>query len=100
MNMQGIEITIDGHALTLQEIIDVARGNRGIVISTSADFARVIKRSQDVLGAALEQGTPVYGVNTGYGKSCGKRMAMEVSIKNGANLIRFHGCGTGVPVGI
>jgi len=49
---------------------------------------------------ALKNGAPVYGVNTGYGKSCGKRMAMDVVTKNGFNLVRFHGCGTGEPIGI
>lgn len=100
MNTQRTEITIDGRALTLQEIIDVARGTRGIRISSSPDFALAIKRSQDVLDSALDKGTPVYGVNTGYGKSCGKRMAVEVAIRNGSNLIRFHGCGTGGYLGI
>ncbi len=100
MDKQATSIIIDGHSLTLREIIDVARGICGITISRDPEFARVIRRSQDVLMTALEKGTPVYGVNTGYGKSCGKRMAREVSIKNGSNLIRFHGCGTGASVGI
>lgn len=100
MNKHSSEIIIDGHALTLREIIDVATGRRGVAISTSDEFKNRIKRSQEMLTSALERGTPVYGVNTGYGKSCGKRMAMEVAIKNGFNLIHFHGCGTGAPVGI
>ncbi|MBP7738405.1 MAG: aromatic amino acid lyase [Spirochaetes bacterium] len=100
MNTQRTEITIDGHALTLREILGVAKGSLGVRISSSPDFARTIKRSQEVLEAALDKGTPVYGVNTGYGKSCGKRMAVEVAIRNGSNLIRFHGCGTGDFLGI
>jgi histidine ammonia-lyase len=100
MNSDTGEIIIEGRGITLGEIIDVARGRRGVTISPDPAFAGKIKRSQDVLMAALEKGTPVYGVNTGYGKSCGKRMAMEVSTRNGSNLIRFHGCGTGATVGI
>lgn len=49
---------------------------------------------------ALRKGVPVYGVTTGYGKSCGKRMPMEVALKNGVNILHFHGCGTGEPIGI
>ena len=100
MNRGRGEIIINERGLTLGEIVDVARGRRGVTISPDPGFAAKIRRSQDVLMAALEKGTAVYGVNTGYGKSCGKRMAMEVSTRNGSNLIRFHGCGTGAAVGI
>ena len=33
----------------------------------------------------------VYGVNTGYGKSCGNRIDMKAVIKNAPNILRFHG---------
>jgi histidine ammonia-lyase len=100
MNRHISEITIGEKELSLREIVDVARGDCSVSISGTESFRKKIERSRDMLTAALERGKPVYGVNTGYGKSCGKRMAMEVSIKNGFNLVRFHGCGTGEPVGI
>jgi histidine ammonia-lyase len=100
MNMQNNEIIINGQEVSLREIIDVAYGVRKVKIGTHPEFVKKIDTSREMLTAALKNGTPVYGVNTGYGKSCGKRMAMEVAIKNGLNLIRFHGCGTGEPVGI
>ncbi|TFH42967.1 MAG: aromatic amino acid lyase [Chrysiogenales bacterium] len=94
------DISISGQNLSLREILEIARGGRQVRIGSDPDFIRKITRSNDMLRAALEKGTPVYGVNTGYGKSCGKRMAREVALKNGFNLLRFHGCGTGEPVGI
>jgi histidine ammonia-lyase len=100
MNTHGTEITIGEQNLSLRDIIDVARGKSQVKISSRPQFTKNIKRSHEKLMTALEKGAPVYGVNTGYGKSCGKRMAMEVAIKNGYNLIRFHGCGTGEPIGI
>ncbi len=39
-------------------------------------------------------------MTTGYGKSCGKRMPLDIALKNGVNIFRFHGCGTGEPIGI
>ena len=48
----------------------------------------------------MRRGIPVYGVTTGYGKSCGKRMPLDIALKNGANILTFHGCGTGEPIGI
>jgi histidine ammonia-lyase len=48
----------------------------------------------------MRKGIPVYGVTTGYGKSCGQRMTMSAALKNGENIFLFHGCGTGEPIGI
>ena len=100
MGDQSRTIIIGGQQISLGHILDVARGGTGVRISDDPAFTDKIRRSRDTLRSALETGIPVYGVNTGYGKSCGKRMAMDVAIKNGINLIRFHGCGTGEPVGI
>ncbi|MBN2159557.1 MAG: aromatic amino acid lyase [Spirochaetes bacterium] len=100
MNAQVNDIIIDEKSLSIGQIIGVARGSYRVIISTEPSFVNKIERSREMLMAALEKEIPVYGVNTGYGKSCGKRMAMEVAAKNGINLIRFHGCGTGEPIGI
>ena len=100
MEHKHAEITVGERDLTLDEILSVARNGAAVRITARPEFAARIERSRSLLMAALDNGTPVYGVNTGYGKSCGKRMAREVAIKNGMNLIRFHGCGTGAPVGI
>ncbi len=93
-------IIIGEQPISLDQILAIARGGSEVRISDDPAFRDKINRSRDTLLAALGKGVPVYGVNTGYGKSCGKRMAMEVAIKNGVNLIRFHGCGTGEPLGI
>ena len=53
-----------------------------------------------MLMESMRKGIPVYGVTTGYGKSCGKRMPLDIALKNGVNIFRFHGCGTGDPIGI
>jgi histidine ammonia-lyase len=100
MDNHGMEITIGEQELSLDDILRVARGGARVRITSHPDFTKRIERSRTLLLDALDRGTPVYGVNTGYGKSCGKRMGRDVAIRNGMNLIRFHGCGTGVPVGI
>ncbi len=53
-----------------------------------------------MLMESMRKGVPVYGVTTGYGKSCGKRMPLDIALKNGVNIFHFHGCGTGDPIGI
>ncbi|MBN2192090.1 MAG: aromatic amino acid lyase [Polyangiaceae bacterium] len=57
-----------------------------------------LARSQTVLRAAFERGSPVYGSSTGYGSSCGNRIPAEEAQALGENLIRYHGCGVGEPL--
>ena len=71
-------ITIDGTPVSIDDIIAVARGNAIVRISSSQSFISIIERSKAHLMNALENGTPVYGVNTGYGKSCGKRACRRI----------------------
>lgn len=101
MNRTSVISYVVGEGLaTLEQVIDVAHGRLHVDISRAPAFVKRIKTSKEVLLKAMEDDIPVYGVTTGYGKSCGKRMAMEVALKNGANLLRFHGCGTGEPLSI
>jgi histidine ammonia-lyase len=93
-------VIIGERNLSLDEIIEIAKGNVTIEISSHPDFTKRMKQSQKILLHSLETDLPVYGVTTGFGKSCGKRMSAVETIKNGTNLIRFHGCGTGDPIGI
>jgi len=59
-----------------------------------------MEKTQKMLMESMRKGVPVYGVTTGFGKSCGKRMPLDIALKNGVNIFRFHGCGTGEPIGI
>jgi histidine ammonia-lyase len=82
-------------------MVAVARGNARVKLSRKRSFWEQIRRSESMLYAAIKDCVPVYGVNTGYGKSCGKRLTEgQVLKRREDNLIRFHGCGTGEPIGI
>ena len=98
-NATGIAaLVVDQEPLALEQIIDVAKGNALITISQDKSFQDHLRKSQTVLFDAMKNGVPVYGVTTGFGKCCGKRMVADVARENGLNLIRFHGCGTGTPI--
>ena len=99
-NSDQYTVVVGKGNVSLDQIIDVAVGRAKVSISSDPEFTRKMNNSRETLLNAMKNGVPVYGVTTGYGKSCGKRMAMEVAIKNGENLLRFHGCGTGEPIGI
>ncbi|RJP75458.1 MAG: aromatic amino acid lyase [Desulfobacteraceae bacterium] len=88
-------LVVDEEQFSLEQIIEVARGRAWITISPDEAFRTHLQKSQKILLDAMTDGIPVYGVTTGFGKCCGKRMVRDVAIQNGLNLIRFHGCGTG-----
>jgi histidine ammonia-lyase len=94
-------LTIGGQSVTLEEIVSVARNRKQIRISTDNAFIDQMERSRSMLADAVNRDIPVYGVTTGYGKSCGKRLPKDKVIrKNGASPLHFHGCGTGEPLGV
>jgi histidine ammonia-lyase len=93
-------VVIDGSNVSFDDIIAVARYGIPVQISKSGKFVKMIERTQKMLMESMRKGVPVYGVTTGYGKSCGKRMPLDIALKNGVNIFRFHGCGTGDPIGI
>lgn len=100
MKRNKAAVVIDGSHVSVNDIVAVARYGVPVQISKSAKFVKKMAKTQKILMDSMRQGIPVYGVTTGYGKSCGKRMPMDVALKNGVNILRFHGCGTGEPIGI
>lgn len=93
-------IVIDGGHVSIGDIIAVARDGMSVEISKNSRFLKRMESTQKMLMEAMSKGIAVYGVTTGYGRSCGRRMPMNIAMKNGVNIFRFHGCGTGEPIGI
>ena len=89
-------ITIDGYGLTLAEIEAVARG--GAQVRLHEDAAVRIRRSRALLDRLLEGDTPVYGVNTGFGRLADKRISRGDQLALQRNLVRSHAAGTGRPL--
>ena len=93
-------VVIDGGNVSLSDIIAVARDGVSVQISKSGKFVKMMERTQKMLRDSMQNGVAIYGVTTGYGKSCGKRMSLNAAMNHGINIFRFHGCGTGDPIGI
>lgn len=94
------EVLIDGSTVALDGIVAVARRGVPVRLSDAPPFRGRIERSRRLLLEAIRADIPVYGVTTGYGKSCGNRLKKAAVLGNGGNMMRFHGCGTGTPLGI
>ncbi len=101
LNKKMKPLVIDGHPIRLEDIVDVSMNGREVRIGTGKDFRRAMERSRRLLADAIRDGVPVYGVTTGFGRSCGKRLTRQEVLKNGGSSpLYFHGCGTGEPIGI
>jgi histidine ammonia-lyase len=94
------EVVIGEGPVSLDGIIAVARRGVFVRISGGAGFRERMERARELMYAAIEADVPVYGVTTGYGKSCGTRLQKSSVLQENTNLMRFHGCGTGEPLGL
>ncbi len=90
-------IQIDGHHLTLGEIIRVARQNEPVGLKPVA--VRAINRAQRWLSGIAAEDKAFYGINTGLGSFSTVRIPNGESARLSRNLILSHavGCGPALP---
>jgi histidine ammonia-lyase len=88
-------ITIGSGAVRIRDVLAVASGGCQIALDDSPAFRRKLERSVELLDELIEKGASIYGVTTGFGASCETAVPAEMSAQMAANLVRFHGCGTG-----
>jgi histidine ammonia-lyase len=81
---------------SMQELEAVARGAPPPPLD-AADRER-IAAGRAVVEAALEAGTPVYGVTTGFGQLESVRIAPADAARLQVNLLRSHAVGSGPPL--
>ena len=82
--------------LTLEQLLSIHQGGQALSLPPSA--AAAIRASARVVERAAEGDTPVYGVNTGFGKLANQRIsASQLDILQ-LNLIRSHSVGVGEPL--
>ncbi len=88
-------ITISSSPIRIDQVLAIARGVSQIALDTSPAFQKSLTASVDLLDKLMVEGRTVYGVNTGFGASCETGVPTHLSTELAANLVRFHGCGTG-----
>jgi len=86
-------LLIDGHGLTLADVVDVAHGARQVALSDPA--REEMAHSYAWVQQACEAGTAIYGVNTGFGSLARVRIDPAHSATLSLNLIRSHAAGVG-----
>lgn len=86
-------IEIDGHHLSIEDVVAVSRHHGQVGISPTG--LENIKRSRAWLENILVTDHPVYGINTGFGIFAERRISLSDSAKLSRNLILSHAVGTG-----
>ncbi len=81
--------------LDIDTFIGVAVHGRKVRLAKDAAWLRRMEACEAQLAKAVADGTPIYGVTTGFGSNCGARITGESALVLGEGLLRFHGCGTG-----
>ena len=93
------EVTFGGRPLTVEQICDVAHGRARARLSADPEYRARLEASRASLERQLRSGRVIYGVTTGVGESCETAVPPELTDQLSTNLFRFHGAGTGAPLG-
>jgi len=89
------EVVIDGHHLTLERFVAVARYGAKVTLSQTAREA--VSRSRKLAEKIVREKRVTYGVTTGFGDFATVAVPEEMSSQLSNNLIYSHCVGTGTP---
>lgn len=90
-NLASQERSLDGHSLRIAEVAAIARGEHSVRLE-DAVIERV-RANRAGLEALAEKGTPIYGVNTGFGEMVHNWVSDGAALQE--NLLRSHCAGVG-----
>ncbi|MBV9802115.1 MAG: aromatic amino acid lyase, partial [Solirubrobacterales bacterium] len=89
----GALLELDGASLTIQDALEVARGNRTVRLSQHA--AEAVRASRHLKHELIDREIPIYGVTTGFGDSAHRQISPAKTAQLQQNILRFMGVGTG-----
>ena len=79
-------VTLDGHSLTLESFIAVARFGASVELSSEA--MRLMEESRALADRISQEGRVAYGITTGFGEFQKVAVAKELSNQLSTNLSR------------
>jgi histidine ammonia-lyase len=91
-----MSLIIGDHPLTLADIRTALDGPIKVELSSSA--LKAIAVSRETVIALIQEGNPIYGVNTGFGKLATTRIAPADLSALQVNIVRSHAAGVGAPL--
>lgn len=93
--VRSASVTIGSATVRIEDVLAVAEGGAWIALDDSCEFRESLQRSVDLLDQLIARNAVIYGVTTGFGASCETAVSADLSAQMAANLVRFHGVGTG-----
>ncbi|MEV0675134.1 aromatic amino acid ammonia-lyase [Actinosynnema sp. NPDC050436] len=88
-------IELDGHRLSVADVVTTARARGRQDLRLADDAVLAMEDSLRLRHKLLEEGTPVYGVTTGFGDSADRHISAEKAARLQHNLVRYHLNGVG-----
>jgi histidine ammonia-lyase len=86
-------LCLTGSALTVGDVVHVAREGAPVDLSDAA--VQQIDRASSFVTQIVEHGTPVYGINTGFGSLCNVPINRSDLSRLQENLVVSHAVGVG-----
>ena len=93
-------LTVDGEPLSISQIGAVASGHSAIQLTGDPSITDRIHQSVEMVDAAVSEGTPIYGVTTGFGGMSDVPVPLEMASASQNNLLSFLATGTGSPIDV
>ena len=92
-------INIDGHNLTIQDTINVAKGlPRESSLRLTPDAIAAVERASDAVEQIVRENRVVYGITTGFGAFKDKIIPIDQLRQLQLNIVRSHATGVGKPL--
>lgn len=95
-NLKPHTVHIDRKPITFEQLD--ALYARPLAVTLDDSVRQLIRESRAKVQALLDSGRVIYGVNTGFGKLCNKRIGPDALGQLQNNLIVSHAVGTGPPI--
>ena len=89
-------VTVGVGALTIEEVVAVAR--YGTTVEISAEALDEVASTRDRVEELAQDPTPVYGISTGFGALARRHIPEEMRAQLQLSLVRSHAAGTGPEV--
>jgi phenylalanine ammonia-lyase len=91
-------VTIGDRNLTIDEIASVARHGTQVCLSDHHETLERVQASCNYIAEAVESGTPIYGVTSGFGGMANVAISPEDASALQNNLMSYHKVGAGTRI--
>ncbi len=91
-------LALDGHSLTIEDVVRVAYARPGeIRVTLTEDAIRQVRRGEEAVARMVQEGRVVYGITTGFGAFKDRIIPLEDVEALQRNILYSHAVGTGEP---